>query len=452
VRLHSSWSSSTASTAILSAWYRDHARDALVRLGAGIVDELDATSTKDGPSLALPICVVGVAGVGKSTLLNALLSDRLSLLPQGGVGSFTSTPVRIVHADDPYLAIRRHRDAATRLLTELGREGARASVALQEARLLVRGGQFDDASAEYLLEVLEVAAQGRVSERAAIRDRGRLSVLAGVLADERPDAWKTWSAGLQLPQLRHELEHNAAGFLSPLAAEVELGWTAELLGGLQLIDLPGLGVANDALDRQTRRWLEVARSVLLVVERSGITEGTADALRPVLSRWVEDADADWSRLLVAITHLDQIACDRRAREPTEVRRTWQAHFDDLGDAAQQLVRGQLAQQLAAIGLGGESHRGRRTDIASRIQIIPVAPLEHRRYHRRDLDERGYLTEEGGGGVPRLRRELVALGWAWADSAMSRLLGALERALGSHSSQFLELRRALQLLINRHAKG
>lgn len=435
------------SAAALSAWYRDHARDLLARVGDGVVEELDASATKDGPDLSLSLWVAGVAGVGKSTLLNALLSDWLWLLPQGGVGSFTSTPIRIVHAREPYLAIRRDREAARALLAEIARAPAPAAAALQEARLLVRGNQFDDASPAYLAEVLLAAARGELSDRAARGDRGRLSLLAEIFRDERPGAWITWDAGSQLRELRYELEHNAAGFLSPLASEVELGWSAELLDGVQLVDLPGLGVAHDILRRRTKLGLAGARAVMLVVDRSGITEPVAEAVRPIFQRLTGEASDGVSRVVVTVTHLDQIACERRGQEASGDRRTWQAHFDELGAAAQTLVRAQLVQQLAAAGLGGEAHRARRIEIASRIPVVHVAPLEHRRYHRRDPEERSCLTEEAGGGVPRLRRVLATIGAEWIDAVGAKLLGVLGRALGPHSHQLAELRRALQLGIN-----
>jgi len=435
-----------------AAWYRDHARAALTCLDDGVIGELDASSTKDGPGLALPICVAGVAGVGKSTLLNALLSDRLSLLPQGGVGSFTAAPIRIVYADEPYLAVRYQQSTASELLAAMTRGGERAAIALQEARLLVKGSQLAEASAEYLVAVLQAAIQGRISERAVIADRGRLSVLANIFTDERPDPWRTWSAGAELPALRHELLHNAAGFLAPLASEIELGWTAGFLDNVQLIDLPGLGVAHDVLHHRTEDALANASSVLLVVDRSGITETIANALKPILSRLAGEGHAGRHCILVAVTHLDQIACERRASEPVGTRRTWQAHFDDLGRAAERLVRGQLAQQLAAVGLAGDSHRARRCQIADSVCVIHVAPLEHRRYHVRDPEERSWLADAEGGGVLRLRRELAALGAAWADAVVARLLEAFARAFGPRSRQLVELLRALQLAANHTCRG
>ncbi|MGN6110057.1 MAG: hypothetical protein ACTHU0_33435, partial [Kofleriaceae bacterium] len=186
-------------TTSFAAWYRAALRPALHRASPAIIEVFERGMTKDGPSLALPMLVLGVAGVGKSTLLNTLLSDRLPLLPQGGVGSYTAAPVRVVFSAEPYLAIRRRdtRGVCAALLTSLT-SASPPSREVQEARVLVCGNQFASESADYLASVLRAAMTGRLADNARPQDRGRLTVLADVLTHEQR-GWIVVDAGSRLP-------------------------------------------------------------------------------------------------------------------------------------------------------------------------------------------------------------------------------------------------------------
>lgn len=402
-------------TTSFATWYRAELRPALHRASPAIVEHFEKGMTKDGPSLALPVLVLGVAGVGKSTLLNTLLSDRLPLLPQGGVGSFTSAPVRVVFSSEPYLAIRRGntRSFCTTLLTALT-SASPATRVVQQARVLVCGSQFEAESADYLTRALRAAMTGRVVDDLRPRDRERLTALVEILTNDH-QGWIVIDAGARLPELRRDLELNAAGFLSPLVAEIELGWNASFLAsGVQLVDLPGLGVAHDIHQQQSQDLFSQAVASLVVVDRSGITEVCARALLPLLRNLQESSDESWGQLVVAVTHLDQIARDQRASEPRDQRASWQSHFDQLGTAAQGLIHGQLAQQFARVGLGGSSQRSTRARFASSVRVMPVAPLEHRRLHVRDPDDPAVCTDEVGAGITRLRQVIHSLGATWIE--------------------------------------
>jgi len=187
-----------------AAWYRATLRPQLLKAAPEVIELFEHGHTKDGPCLALPMFVLGVAGVGKSTLLNALLSDWMPLLPQGGVGSFTSAPVRVVFSSEPYLAIQRHpTKAITAILRSLTSDPPTPR-AVQESRLLVQGHQFASGDPAYLAKSLRAAMDGRVRDDAQPTDRGRLSVLADILTHDNCN-WTILDAGTQLPELRHEL-------------------------------------------------------------------------------------------------------------------------------------------------------------------------------------------------------------------------------------------------------
>jgi predicted ATPase len=61
------------------------------------VEHLTRTSDEE-----VAVCFLGNAGVGKSTLLNALVSERYDILPHGGVGPLTAQATVVRFAETPY--------------------------------------------------------------------------------------------------------------------------------------------------------------------------------------------------------------------------------------------------------------------------------------------------------------------------------------------------------------
>src|SRR5262249_55080786 len=156
-----------------------------------------------------------------------------------------------------------------------------------------------------------------------------------------------------------DLFRHAAGFLSPLIRTLEVGWDADFLTrGLVLVDLPGVGVANDEYRRVTTDWIRQARAVVLVVDRSGVTEASADLLRSTgflnaLLHESHEPDALPVHLLVAVTKLDQSAEDARDREKQTrppPHRKWIDHFEEACNAAIRLLKEQVRDELTKIAL------------------------------------------------------------------------------------------------------
>jgi hypothetical protein len=101
---------------------------------------------------------------------------------------------------------------------------------------------------------------------------------------------------------------HAAGFLSPLIERIEVGWPSELLrSGVVLVDLPGVGIAQDSYRDVTKSYVrDKARAVIVTVDRAGPTESTMELLR-TSGYWqrlvgaADDPSSDACTMLIAVT-------------------------------------------------------------------------------------------------------------------------------------------------------
>ncbi len=388
------------------SWYRDVGRPLLLRVAPSVVDQVEFSSSRGQPDVALPVYVVGNAGAGKSTLINALLSDRLAILPQGGLGPFTAGAARVVYDAEPYFRITcRGPEVLQATMLDLTADGSTLNAALQRARLMVEGTQFGNASKDYLGRALSAACEGRLFEHAEERDRGRLSALADLMSSKTRILFR--HAGDDLPAFLLDLQVHGAGFLAPLTSDMEIGWSSEFLAaGLQLVDLPGVGVANDSYRSTSDTALQDARAALLVVSRAGLSRDAADLLRPLLCRLL-DGDTS-AKLVVAVTQIDLVASDAWNAAHDDARQPWVAYFDRTATAMLGLVRSQLREELGRLEhTRGQSGLG-TDEVLSEIDVRPIAPIEHRKLFRRSPKDPAHLTSADDTRVEGLRQLLGSL--------------------------------------------
>ena len=452
----------------LERWYSDEVRPLLEQHVPERLDAIDRDlerlrQLRSAGQQGLPICFLGNSGVGKSTLLNAMVAGELTVLPQGGVGPLTAQATIVSFSKERYFratylprrnlnmlmfGLERHLEARLRqegkpvqdrgaeLVRDLSPEEMQeVEVALpaapagadepaddkiegliRQARLLVLGNQFAEAELPYLLDTLRRALGQEprwgttlLPEHEAQLDGVRTALdRAGKAPYER-------RAGVDMPGFLDDLYRHAAGYLSPLIRTLEVGWDAPFLSsGVQLIDLPGLGVANDEYRKVTTDWIRSARAVVLVVDRSGFSEASADLLRSTgflnaLLHESHEADTLPVHLLVAVTKLDQVAEDERDREkqtrPGAARR-WIEHFDEACEKSVSLLRGQVRENLARIAEEGpEQTRVERRAALDRIrdslEVHPVSGREYRRLLLQDEDEPARIRSEQQSRVPQL---------------------------------------------------
>lgn len=95
-------------------WYEETARPFLLKTA----DEKVADFDKDAARLSkavesfdaeLAVCFLGSSGIGKSTLINALLGVKQAVVPSGGVGPLTAQAVVVRHQEAPGFEVEYHK-------------------------------------------------------------------------------------------------------------------------------------------------------------------------------------------------------------------------------------------------------------------------------------------------------------------------------------------------------
>ncbi|MEY4512601.1 MAG: hypothetical protein RLZZ450_4723 [Pseudomonadota bacterium] len=413
----------------------------------------------DGRFTELRVGVIGEAGVGKSTLINALLSERLPILPQGGVGPLTATPIEVRYSSQPYVRVACLGSARVRQLIEAvatnsmapqiqDADRPRLRAWRQLARLLVGASQFADLDSPAMLAFLFSCLSGEIDERVAAVHFDRLLAAQSVVARGDSEApTLEVIAGVDLPAMLSTLSTHAAGFLAPLTSSLVIGWDAALLREeIVLIDLPGLGVANDEYRNRTSSALQGLDALLWVVDRSGLTQASADLLQSTqfLARMLEESRERRPatlELAIAVTKLDQPVSDAvlAGKQSGAERVSWTEAAATCAARARDVLRSQFDMELARSLQPDDEVFGER--VSARLGIFPVFPREYQRLYRADPDEPTSLREADASGVPKLAARLAQIGRAHKVDlvhACRRALPALKQGPARAEAEVLNL--------------
>lgn len=465
------------------AWYENHAKKLLEkhapeRLQAIEADYLRLKRLREKPE-DVTICFLGNSGVGKSTLLNALVAGAQSVLPAGGIGPLTAQATEVRYSEERRYRVTYHPDerlrkiaaalegrvradqraqdrditalqaTASELQSKLTEDDRRELIDLQkeesgfdeqqdpvedrlrdyikQANNIVCGNQFADRPLGYIVDALRLAfgLEPRWGSEIVAEDRTRMQRVQMILRSPTQDRSHERREGADPIGFQQDMVDHAAGFLSPLIERIEVGWPSDLLkSGIVLVDLPGVGIAQDAYRDVTSSYIrDKARAVIVTVDRAGPTEATVDLLRTsgYWERLVgasDDPGSDPCAMLIAVTRVDDVtqsewgnlvaALPQGATRPrkSDVFARLVSEFEDR-------MRAQITDQLVKIG-GSENEsvntarEQARRSILESLEIHPVSAPEMKKVLREDDDDTPFLKNPEQTGVPKLQRSLVSL--------------------------------------------
>jgi GTP-binding protein EngB required for normal cell division len=442
--------------AALLEWYEKHARSAIEDFASDRLAGFDAQRVRlqriaQFADAEVAACFLGQSGVGKSTLINALVGGSEVILPAGGVGPLTAQALEVRYSERPMFTVQYHRmqqfwqlvfALEQKLLrqrekagdSELEQElaGEDLTVGLDDAqvvdhlerqgRLIITGNQNSTPDLGYLVDCLRIAG-GKEPKWNSVpipEDLERIDRIKRVLQLASRDIPHTVDAALGNGEFLRELRIHAAGFLAPFIRQIELGWPSTILEtGLRLVDLPGVGISSDAYRVVTEKWVrEKAQAVCLVVHKSGIDAASADLLRSsgFLNRLLhstDDPEADPVDLIVAVTMLDNVATAEYREEKQSNPLNCRSRRDHLALIRQKMpavIATQLETELKRIVSDLEGSAKEASDAATRrlldkLKVYPLTAHEFVRVLQQDDEEHPFISHPDESGVPEMQSAL-----------------------------------------------
>jgi GTP-binding protein EngB required for normal cell division len=458
----------------LLSWFEDHARPFLEEHAkdrlASVDNDRDRLRKLLERTDRITVCFIGNSGIGKSTLLNALCAGERQVVPAGGIGPLTAQATEIHFSETPSFTVWYHkRKMLWRIgfaleqrldhvnkpkkgeknkdggfheeLNEEEKKDILDEVATQsndedptrdptedytkQARQIVTGNQFNQKPLQYLTDALRQACGYKMRWNSALdpEDLGRIARVKEILELAKSDKPVIAIQSDDPRVFTEKLTEHAAGFLSPLIQRIEVYWSSDLLKhGIVLVDLPGVGIAQDTYREITKRYVrEQARAIVLVVDHRGPTEATIELLRNSgywdrLVGAADDPKSDPCYMLIAVTRVDDVANSEwteTAHLPREQRPKKKAVFAGVVERLKPNIQGQLTAQLGRITSNDNEtvQHARETAVKyllERLEIHPISAPEYRKLRANDEEDPPFLPDIATTGIPELSRSMVRL--------------------------------------------
>jgi GTP-binding protein EngB required for normal cell division len=454
-----------AHSSSLVQWFKNLVRPIFQKTEpAPVIEELDKLAKQVEETTyrnvkLFPICLLGQAGVGKSTLINTLVSDTEIVVPSGGgTGPLTANALRVTYGEKPAFSVRYHSAkeiGQTRFIleAELARrtkggqrielEGSgelempsialddevqqksRTEEAIGRACLLVAGAQNASRELPYLADALRWLLNQPLKSQTDLyeEDLQRLVCVQEALKYAETDSQRNFDS-LNNPEFRRRLRDHACGFMAPLIQEMFIHWPSPLLkDSLELVDLPGIGILSDSYEGLTTEYLRNrAKAVMLVADSRGIRREDAELLRNsgFLNRLLHassDPSADPVALIVAVVKIDDVAVEnwKNDKSANEVAlKTKAQHFQDVVENCRKDIARRLEFYLNEVwrdesGVISEGKIEVLQRILKGLQIFPVSAPQYRLHLSKDEeDTKPFLPNVDSTNILALRDAIAAV--------------------------------------------
>jgi GTP-binding protein EngB required for normal cell division len=425
-----------------------------------------------------PICLLGQAGVGKSTLINTLVADTDIVVPSGGgTGPLTANALRVSHGERASFTVSYHPDkqlAQTRFileeairrqvkkeistavedeeveetgmpeieLDEGGEKQTRTEEAIGRARLLVAGAQTAHREIPYLADALRFVLEQRLKFKSEILDEDKVHLRMAREALKLGNAsTKRNFDSADNQQFRQQLRDHASGFLAPLIQEMSIQWPSPLLrDSVELVDLPGIGILSDAYASVTTDYLRnKARAVMLVTNDRGLRIEDAALLNTsgFLNRLLHscnDASADPVAIIVVVVRIDDVAVenwknDKAVNNGTALKSKVQ-HFTDQVERCREDIHQRMGKYLREIWV--DDTDGKRQVIQfilDNLQVFPVSAPQYRLHCANDPDDKPFLPNVEDTNIPALRAAISQVAQQCLAEQMRRRKETHQRFFG-----------------------
>lgn len=487
----------------LLSWFEQSARPFMERHAkerlAALENDYKRLKTLLGESDDVTVCFLGNSGIGKSTLLNALAAGDKQVLPAGGIGPLTAQATEVHYSEVPSFQVTYHarghlwkmafaleqrlthqrkggkKEPASKksesspvedgddFFKQLDEDSRKEAIAyaqhessdpdapnhdplegyIKQAKQIVTGNQFSEKQLPYLVDALRQACGYKPRWQAAFdkEDLERIARIQSVIQLTKENRTHQRKQEDDPRAFLEDMKTHAAGFLSPLIERIAVGWPSEVLkSGVVLVDLPGVGIASDSYRDVTKHYVrEVARAVILVVDRAGPTESTVELLKSSgywdrLVGAADDPESDPCSILIAVTKVDDVAEEEWRNQPKDdavPKLKKREVFARLVEDFKPRMRSQISDQLGKIGDSNNesvqaARQQARKTILDTLQIHPVSAPELRKLLLEDEDDRAFLSDIEQTGVPQLQSSLSALALQERESRKEQIRVVYER--------------------------
>jgi hypothetical protein len=411
----------------LKRWIDDSAYPALVRgplqseaTVRGIPSEVSRLQEELARSRPIPIVLVGLTGVGKSTLLNALLEEEF--LPVGVIGSQTAAFVTISYAPQWEVTCE-YIDAGelAEIFQEAGSEvDETAESGSPEAR---------DRAERKVRALLNLADDALLPSHEELRKGPSEELLDTVAPGKR-----RFSIG---SDWKEHLNLHAKGRLWPVTKSIDVrGPFGMLKSGVVISDLPGAGDLNRARANQAAAAIKDAGQILIACDARLLQTSLMDQLEAAgrLPHRLFQAN-EWVQLVIVGTSLDkglpdseedagqvqELGLDPNTATPQDVFRAVCRKWEQKVKPVFGLWLRTKALEFLP-DLGDAEREARAQKVLERVAVVPTSAKDWMRHSRGRKMQ--VCVAPPDTGIPALRDHVNAL----AQHQIDTTIGLLEQRI------------------------